>query len=328
MCPYHEPDGIYDRVSEWINGDECEETAFHLKKGNPKRPRVTNAVVIPGTFLHHRIAIHMTEMLGLPKPNPPRLNEGFQKIMAGWRKQKRMREKLWDPVRTGLEHFLKFLADHKIRPIFIEKKLKHTFFIGKQQHKLAGTVDLIALVWLKGFITTEDNIFHGCNHSSRDPTCQCAEMWVVTIMDWKSSTNPHRNHPMQLSVYRWISDETGVLEIASEYGRYPVNEENWSVLLDAQDRKKDPYNLVKYKQESLTDFFAIGPIMADPQQRPRNRRTGHEGGKMRCFFCPEKIVCSENGIWEPESDYDAPGVVVSEELRVSDYSKEIQSVSQ
>lgn len=321
--PYFEKDGVYDRVTEWLNADECEETAYHIKKGNPHRPRMTNASVIPGTFLHHRISIDLHERLGLPNPNPPRVDEGFHKIINGWIKNGVLSQKLWDPVHTGYKNYQKFMSDYNIRPVFIEKMVKHTFYVDKHQHKLAGTVDLVALIWLKGIITTDDNIFHECNHRSRDPACQCEWMWVVTIIDWKSSTNPQANHSLQLSVYRWMMEMTGLIEIATEFGKYPMNDRNWSVLLDAYDRRKEPYHLIKYEPEDLTDFFAIGHIMADPKQRPRNRRTGHEGGKMRCFFCSEKIVCSENGVWTPKSDYDAPGAVVSEELEISDRSKEI-----
>ena len=51
---------------------------------------------------------------------------------------------------------------------------------------------------------------------------------------------------------------------------------------------------------------------------------------MRCSFCAETLVCSMNGMWIPESDYDAPGAVVSDELQeeISDHLAEIQSVSQ
>lgn len=307
VVPYYHDDETYDRVSEWLNSLECEQTAYLLKHAEPKRPRETHAVVIVGTFGHHKIHANLNEKVGLAKPAPIRLNAGFKKILNDWREKEIYNQRLVIPLREMMANFEHFWNAYDITPIFIEKRLFHKFKLNGKQYKLAGTVDLIARVKLKGTVS-EDNEFKKCIHVLGDPMCQCEVHDVVTLIDWKFSLRPHKNHPIQLSAYRWMAKETEVLEQATQNGKYPLNSENWSVLLKNKGGMPE-HQLYKYGQD-FGDFFEAAHIMDDPRPLPYSIRTGVMGFKMRCGFCADRISCTDVGVWTPEDKYDEPGAVV------------------
>lgn len=307
IVPYHYGDETYDRVSEWLNSLECEQTAHLLKHGDPKRPRETHAVVIVGTFGHHNIDAYIRKKMGIEKPRPLRLNVGFKHILKNWREKGIYQQRLVIPLQQMMANFDHFWNTYDITPIFVEKRLFHKFKLNGKQYKLAGTVDLIARIKLKGTVS-EDNEFKQCIHVLGDPMCQCEVHDVVTLIDWKFSLRPHKNHPIQLSTYRWMAKETKVLEQATQHGKYPLNAENWSVLLKNKSGMPE-HQLHKYKQD-MGDFFEAAPIMDDPRPLPYSTRTGSMGFKMRCGFCADRISCTDVGIWTPEDKYDEPGAVV------------------
>lgn len=307
--PYRRKGKSYFRVTEVLASLECENIAYQIKKGDPKRPRESHAVVIPGTFLHYRIAKLLCEMKGVEPPSAPVLNDGLKKIMEAWRESDSIDEKLHIPVQEGLLNFHHFWDAYDIKPVAIEQTMFYEFDHLGKHYDLGGTVDLVGRVRLKGTTFTDGDrvLFSRCNHVTPDPMCQCEWHDVITVMDWKYSLRPHKNHSIQLSVYRWMAEQLGLIEDWTHDYKYPANADNWSVLLKTRNGQVD-HNLWKYQQDT-EDFFEGCRILDDPRPRTINARTGHEGVKMRCSFCAERWNCPDVGVWTPKGEYDDAVVV-------------------
>ena len=298
---------IRDRVSEVLNAPDCETTAYLLKKGDPKRPREANAVTIPGSTLHYRIAAYISRTKGFPPPPVFRPNPGEKAIIDNWRELGILESELTVPVNEAFQNFLKFWSDHEIDPIAVEQYLEHDFEYKGKKRKLSGTVDLVARVKLFG-IVDENNMFRQCIHVSPDPRCQCSQHLVVTILDWKNSKTKQKNNQMQLTVYGWMGTENGKMKIWTENGKYPINAVHWSLLLKTRLGIRD-YNLIRYERD-FKDFFRGYNILDDPRPVPRNHRTGNVGISMRCSFCSDRPSCPTIGRYVPKSDSEIAGLVV------------------
>jgi hypothetical protein len=310
--PYRRDGKNYYRVTEVLSSLECENIAYQIKHGDPKRPRESHAVVIPGTFLHYRIAKFLCEEADIEPPPVPVFNDGLQKIIDTWRDNGSIDEKLHIPVKEGFENFLHFWNAYDLTPVAIEQTMFHSFEYGGKHYDLGGTVDLVARVKLKGTLFRDGKhlLFDRCKHVDPDPLCQCEWHEVVTVMDWKFSLRPHKNHPIQLSIYRWMAEELGLMERWTHDYKYPANAENWSVLLKTRNGNVD-HQLWKYQQDT-EDFFEGCRILDNPRPRTINARTGHEGVKMRCSFCAERWNCPDIGVWTPKINYD-DAVVIEDE---------------
>ena len=235
MSPYYRKGKNYYRVTEVLSALECENIAYQAKHGDPKRPRESHAVVIPGTFLHYRIERYLCEQADLAPPSVPVLNDGLKKIMEGWRENDSIDEKLHIPVKEGLLNFQHFWNAYDITPIAIEQRLFYEFDYQGKNYDLGGTVDLVGRVRLKGIVIVDTGsgkqTFDRCKHTDPDPLCQCDWHDVITMMDWKFSLRPHKNHSIQLSTYMWMADKLGLVKEWSMDYKYPINNEIWSVLL-------------------------------------------------------------------------------------------------
>lgn len=306
--PYYTEDGKeYRRVSEWLSARTCEYKEWLHQNGDPTRPQETHAVVIPGTFGHDRIAKWICHTHDMEPPDPLKMNDGFRSIIRKWRKDGVIKQKLYDPVQDCFENFKQFWNAYEIEPVFVEKSMFYEFEYNGKTRRLAGTADLIARVKLKGTVD-EDNMFHECNHVDTDPMCECEWHWVVTYIDWKYSKTPRNDHKVQLSVYHLMGDETGITRIASQNGKYPVNAENWSVLLKSSFKHDKGYQHYRYEQDTGV-FFEAAPILDDPQPITLNHKTGNIGVGMKCSFCADRLSCQDVGIWTPKGKYSASGAV-------------------
>ncbi len=303
MSPYRRKGKNYYRVTEVLSALECENLAYQAKHGDPKRPRESHAVVIPGTFLHYKIAKYLTELVdGVPQ-SVPVLNDGLSKIMKGWRDNDSIDEKLHIPVKEGFLNFMHFWNAYDMKPVSIEQSMFYEFEHQGKSYDLGGTVDLVAKVRLKGTTFTNDDrlLFDRCKHVTPDPLCQCEWHDVITMMDWKFSLRPHANHPIQLSTYMWMAESLGFMKRWTKNYKYPANNEIWSVLLKTRNGEV-AHQLWKYQQD-MADFFEGCRILDDPRPRTINARTGHEGVKMRCSFCAERWNCPDIGVWTPKAGH-------------------------
>jgi len=309
MSPYRRKGKNYYRVTEVLSALECENLAYQAKKGDPKRPRESHAVVIPGTFLHYRIARWLCEEADIEPPPVPVLNDGLKKIMEGWRKNGSIHEKLHIPVKEGFMNFMHFWNAYDIKPVSIEQTMFYEFDHNGKHYDLGGTVDLVGKVLLKGhaFMMEDQYLFDRCKHVSPDPMCVCKLHEVITVMDWKFSLRPHKNHPIQLSTYRWMAENLGLMEKWTHGYQIPANIENWSVLLKTRNGEI-AHQCWKYQQD-MEDFFEGCRILDDPRPRTINARTGHEGVKMRCSFCAERWNCPDIGVWTPKAGHSDAVVV-------------------
>jgi hypothetical protein len=148
-------------------------------------------------------------------------------------------------------------------------------------------------------------------HADRDPLCLCESMEVVTFMDWKYSKDPQDAHPVQLAAYRVGSRRTGLDDIITQHGKYPMNYHNWSILLKTPLDAPPDYKLKEYPYDAIGDFFLGCRLLKDPKPIPRTYRTGSMTVKFFCTFCPEKLNCPINGFWIPETQVNT---VVSDDI--------------
>lgn len=298
--PYYRDGKKSYRVSEPLSSLECENIGFQVVRGDPKRPRVANAVTIPGTFGHYRIAREIADIQGLERPKRPQQNDGVKKIIKDWRAQGSIKEMLYDHVQSMLRNWKKFWNDYEITPLRVEETMFWEVLIDGKTFPLAGTVDLIARVKLKGTVDDEA-FFHRCMHGVGDPLCVCEEMEAVTMMDWKYSVAPQDSHPMQMAAYRIGSRRSGLDKITSHNFTYPMNYHNWSLLFRTPMNKPPDYKLKEYPYDMIGNFFLGCRLLLNPKPIPRTFRTGSLTVKFFCTFCAEKLNCPLNGFWIPES---------------------------
>lgn len=294
----------YYRVTGVIGVKECEATGYNIVH-RVKKDLVANAIALPGSLGHWKIEKFLCEVKEYAPPDPITWGSGAEQIIQRWFESGVLQERLTMPSDDCFEGFMCFYNDHfhhtgtelipSIDPILIERTMFVEDFMGTGM-SVAGTADLIARVWLKGNIS-EDGYFHECNHGE---CTECTSQWVVTLMDWKYSIRKQSSHPIQLSTYHHMAKITGAFDIASENGSYPINAENWSVLL------KKPNNAIGYTRNKysvdLTDFLDALKIMKAPQFRTFNHRTRRFGLKGRCMFCqyqnhcPDRVNYSSDGV--------------------------------
>lgn len=289
----------YYRVTSVISGKECEAIAYNIRH-EVSKDIVINAVTLPGTLMHYKNERYLREMKGLGPPEDLVWNDGENKILDLWEKNDQIEERLYMPANEGFEGFLQFIHSLEyasssgeripgIDPVFIEKRLHTDDFAGSGM-SVAGTVDLIARVWLKG--TVNQNYFYECkHHRENDPNCQCGWMWVVTVMDWKYSIKKQASHREQMSAYHYMALKSGVVDIATENGRFPINHENWSILFK-QPGHKIGYTIFKYEQD-ISGFLEACKILKSPKFRSLNHRNFTYGLKGRCMFCAYQNACPD-----------------------------------
>ncbi|RLI54363.1 MAG: hypothetical protein DRP09_13265 [Candidatus Thorarchaeota archaeon] len=306
----YERDGkSYYRVTGVLSGLECEAVAWNIRNKTSTN-LVANAVTLPGSLMHWKIEKFLSEVKGYEPPPPIEWGHGSEKIIKRWNDEGTIQERLVMPANEGFEGFLQFFRSFEyndgerrhngIDPIFIEKTMFVDDFMGTGM-AVAGTVDLIARVRLKGKVE-EDGLFHECKHiQPHDPLCDCKYHWVVTIMDWKYSIRKQASHPEQLSTYRYMAEVTGVLNDATEYGRYPLNHENWSVLFKKPNHGIG-YELFKY-QYNINPFLEALDILKNPRFTTLNHRNYTKNLKGRCMFCQYQNHCPDR------AGFDSDGVV-------------------
>ena len=287
-------------MSESLSSLECENIGYQVVHGDPKRPRIANAVTIPGTYGHYRIAREIAEIQGLELPPRPKQNAGVKKIIDTWREQGVVDEMLYQHVKSCLRNWKKFWSDYEITPLRVEETMFWTVPIDGEDFRLGGTIDCIGRVKMEGTLDNE-GFFHRCMHGAGDPMCTCEPMEVVTFMDWKYSVAPQDSHPMQLAVYRIGSRRSGLDKIITQNGKYPLNYHNWSLLLRSKIGKPPSYKLKEYPYDMIGNFFLGCRLLLDPKPITRTFRTGSMTVKFFCTFCAEKLNCPLNGFWIPES---------------------------
>lgn len=287
-------------MSEAQSALECQNTAYNVVHGDPKRPRVANAVTLPGTYGHYFIARDISDEIGCEPPTRPKLNAGTKKIIDGWRAIGRIEEELYKPAKNCLRNWRKFWNDYEITPLRVEHTMNWTVLIDGGDFRIAGTLDFIGRVKMTGTLD-EQGLFHRCMHAARDPLCTCEPHEVITFMDWKYSKSPQDSHPVQLAAYRIGSRRTGLDEILTQHGKYPMNYHNWSLLFKTPLNVPPAYQLKSYPYDMIEDFFIGCRILMDPKPLCLNYYTGNMGVRFFCTFCAEKLNCPINGYWVPES---------------------------
>lgn len=288
-------------MSEALGSLECENIGFQVVKGDPKRSRVANAVIIPGIYGHYRIAREIADIQGLERPRRPRPNAGVKKIIDEWRAQGIIDEMLYQPVKSCLRNWKKFWNKYEITPLRVEETMFWIVPIDGEDFRIGGTADFIGRVKLKGDLDAE-GLFHRCMHGDGDPLCTCEEMEVVTFVDWKYSKSAQDSHSIQLAAYRIGSRRSGLDDIVTQNGKYPLNYHNWSLLLKTPLNKPPGYDLKEYPYNAIGNFFLGCRLLLDPKPISRTYRTGSMTVKFFCTFCAEKLNCPINGYWIPESE--------------------------
>ena len=303
-----ESDGkLFYRTTEVTSAPDCEARSYNVVH-NVEKSLITNAVTMPGTAMHWRIEKFLRKEKGYAPPSPIVWSEGDKTIQERWYNEGVIRERLTIPVQEGFEGFMQFYRSLEfvdddgerqsgLDPIFLERRLWTEDFEGTGL-AIAGTVDLIARVWLKGTIE-HDGYFHECKHIGQYASCQCEYQWTVTVADWKYSIQKQASHPEQMSSYHWKAANDGVpdkripstFDLATNNGEFPINYENWSVLLKKPNNRIG-YTLHKYPQDT-TAFLRACKIIMNPKFRTLSHRTMSYGLKGVCMFCQYPNNCPD-----------------------------------
>jgi len=296
-----ESDGkLFFRVTEVASAPDCEARAYNVVH-RVEKDLITNAITMPGIAMHWRIEKFLSKEKGYVPPPAIEWSDGDKEIQERWHNDGSLRERLTMPVQEGFEGFMQFYRSLEfinekgerqsgIDPVFLERRLWTEDFAGTGL-AIAGTVDLIARIWLKGDIE-DDGYFHECKHlKPYDTMCKCKHQWVVTVADWKYSVQKQKSHPEQMSAYHWNGMNDGDLEkgvpstfdMATDNGKFPINYENWSVLLKRPSNHIG-FTIHKYPQD-ITAFLKACEIIKNPKFTSFSHRTSSYGLKMICTFC-------------------------------------------
>ncbi len=317
--PYNKGGKRYDRITEVVGQGECEAIGWINQNKPDNRARVSNLAALAGTLVHQKVASNELKLMSVPYKKEPLtfsrdqkqlwfkiqkdhkrtvlLNDANQYATDSQKKQTRY-EELQHAASVSYSNYLAFLFDNTHTPIFVEETIYN------DDYDIAGTVDLIAIFNLRGYIDSKTP--HPVGERSyfiEDPDGE--EFEVVVVLDWKTSKMKQKGHQTQMSGYHLMLETNGIFDRLRGKG-YAIAYDTWSVLLGERIRisKKEmlatndnplPYQLFKYPSNSK-HFLVCKTVGNNP--RPLTvSLDGKTGLKGLCMVCSDILHCPDRDIF-------------------------------
>jgi hypothetical protein len=339
--PYKIRDKEYHRVTEVTGAGECLATARGVKEGEIKIATTTPlAGIMTHLRIENRLK-KMCGQNPKPLSYSEPTNLVWRKVRDNHLKQKKKDPDAVTSYETILkkagkcwENFLDFLHDYpEFKPVceHIESR------VYSEKLEYAGTADIIFLMPMKG------RRFHACHYKGgpnkeyksceyflecdRDQKykkekdkrcpkyegtgrnkveltpCKCKWEMVISLGDWKTSSQKQKGHQRQLSAYHFACEEMGIWDKFRNMGDgkggqgYAINWECWSLLFGDHKVKSvdENYRLHRY-EPYINDFLESSRRFQNPRDISINER-GEIGLKGRCMFCNHLLDCPDRVIW-------------------------------
>jgi len=279
--PFVDDTGVYDRVTEIIGVDECEERAFHSKRIGEKL-HINKKFPVPsqrlfsshsGTKVHRQIEDFIRNKLGLPP-----LKHKINKSEIEYEKKIFQDEKLRDAINLKIvnasNNFMEFWKYFKPIPIASEQIVKGV--IGERRIK--GEIDFVG-AYKRRFL----DMYFGFI-SDGNP-----EDWVIVITDWKTGKRHMKTHTYQLSAYYELASREVLPQLLSsgKYKYYKVN--GIPIAMDVYFGDNN-FKAVAVKVDT-DHFLDLSNKFHKARRIPINAK-GNINVGMKCVFCNYRDRCS------------------------------------
>ena len=277
--PFVDNTGVYDRVTEIIGVEECEEKAYWNKKiyeelekdKNFKVPSQRLLVSHIGTLVHRGIENFIREELMLPmiehKSSESEIE--FEKKIYG---NKKIQNYMDSRVILATQNFYDFWNDFDPTPIASEQIVKG--IIGNR--RLKGEIDFVGLY--KRHVLDE---YFKCA-SDGDPDDD-----VILITDWKTGKRHMKTHKYQLSAYYTLASKEFLPKLLEKYKYYTIN--NIPIAMGVY-LGNDTYKAVKVEVD--VSYFLKLAELYDSAERVPISISGSMTVSMKCLFCNHRDKCT------------------------------------